>query len=154
MAVVAPALLVLLGLSGALDLARASDYSVSSVQFTDAGGLQVAEWVRVHTSPTAVFALANEHNSPIPTLAGRRVLIGYPGWLWTYGMPDYAAKGADLKRILTGDPLAPDLVRKYGADYVMIGPQEIPRGASRAFWDEHGHLLYHNDSYPAYRLLR
>jgi len=154
MALAATALLVLLGLSGALDLARASDYSVSSVQFTDAGGLQVAEWVRVHTSPTAVFAVADEHNSPIPTLAGRRVLIGYPGWLWTYGMPDYAAKGADLKRILTGDPLAPDLVRKYRVDYVMIGPQEIPHGASRAFWDEHGKLVYDKDGYAVYQTMR
>jgi len=154
MAVAASALLLLLGLSGALDLARASDYTVSSVQFTDAGGLHVAEWVRRHTSPTAVFAVADEHNSPIPTLAGRRVLIGYPGWLWTYGMPDYVAKGADLKRILTGDPLAPDLVRKYGVDYVMIGPQEIPRGASRAFWDEHGTLVYDKDGYSVYRVAR
>jgi hypothetical protein len=153
MAVAASALLVLLGLSGALDLARASDYSVSSVQFTDAGGLHVAEWARLHTSPTAVFAVADEHNSPIPTLAGRRVLIGYPGWLWTYGMPDFVAKGADLKRILNGDPLAPDLVRKYGVDYVMIGPQEIPGGASRAFWDEHGKLLYDREGYAVYQVI-
>jgi hypothetical protein len=153
-AIAASALLVLLGFSGALDLARASDYSVSSVQFTDAGGLEVADWVRGHTSPTAVFAVADEHNSPIPTLAGRRVLIGFPGWLWTYGLPDYAAKGADLKRILAGDPSAPDLVRKYGVDYVMIGPQEIPRGASRAFWDEHGTLVYDKDGYAVYRVAR
>jgi len=37
-----------------------------------------------NTSPTALFVVADEHNSPIPTLAGRRVLIGYAGWLWTY----------------------------------------------------------------------
>jgi hypothetical protein len=101
-----------------------------------------------------VFAVADEHNSPIPTLAGRRVMIGYPGWLWTYGLPDYVTKGADLKRILTGDPLAPDLVRKYGVDYVMIGPQEIPRGASRAFWDEHGKLVYDKEGYAVYQTMR
>jgi hypothetical protein len=153
-AIVAAALLVLLGLSGALDLARASDFSVSSVQFTDAGGLQVADWVRQHTSPEAVFAVADEHNSPIPTLAGRRVLIGYPGWLWTYGLPDFVQKGQDLKRILDGDVSTPDLVRKYGVDYVMIGPQEIPRGASRAYWEEHGTLVYDNGEYAVYRVSR
>jgi hypothetical protein len=153
-AIAASALLVLLGLSGALDLARASDFSVSSVQFTDAGGLEVADWVRGHTSPTAVFAVADEHNNPIPTLAGRRVMIGYPGWLWTYGLPDFAAKGMDLKRILGGDPSAPDLVRKYHVDYVMIGPQEIPRGASRAFWDEHGKLVYDRQGYAVYQVIR
>jgi len=153
-AIVASGLLVLLGLSGTLDLARASDFSVSAVQFTDTGGLQVADWVRAHTSPTALFVVADEHNSPIPTLAGRRVLIGYPGWLWTYGLPDYIQKGQDEKRILDGDPATPDLVRRYGVDYVMIGPQEIPRGASRAYWDQHGTLVYDNGEYAIYRVLQ
>jgi hypothetical protein len=153
-AIAASALLVLLCLSGGLDLARASDYSVSAVQFTDTGGLQVADWVRAHTSPTSLFVVADEHNSPIPTLAGRRVLIGYPGWLWTYGLPDYSQKGADETRILKGDPATPDLVRRYGVDYVMIGPQEIPRGASRSYWDQHATLVYDNGEYAVYRVAR
>ena len=81
-------------------------------------------------------------------------MIGYPGWLWTYGLSDFANKGADLKRILTGDPSTPDLVRKYRVDYVMIGPQEIPRGASRAYWDEHGALVYDNGGYAVYKVVR
>ena len=151
MATVAAVMMVLLGAAGALDLARASDFSVSRVQFTDAGGLRVADWVRHNTSPTATFAVADEHNSPIPTLAGRRVVIGYPGWLWTYGLPDYVAKAADNKKILDGDPSALQLVRKYGVDYVMIGPQEVPRGGSRAYWDGHGALVYDDGQYAVYR---
>ena len=148
------AALVLLGLSGGLDLARASDYSVSAVQFTDANGLHVADWVRHNTSPTALFAVADEHNNPIPTLTGRRELIGYPGWLWTYGLSDYTQKGIDEKRILDGDPATPQLVQQYGVDYVMIGPQELTRGASRAYWDEHGTLVYNNGEYSVYRTNR
>jgi hypothetical protein len=151
-AIVATALLVVLVLAGALDLARASDYKVSAVLFTDARGLEVADWARGHTSPYAVFVVAPEHNSPIPTLAGRRELIGYPGWLWTYGLPDYIQKGDDNKRILSGDPSAPDLVKKYGVTYVMIGPQELPLGASRAYWDEHGTLVYDNGEYAVYKV--
>ena len=151
-AIVAVPVLVLMVLSGGLDLARASDSTVSSFQFTDAGGLKVAEWARTHTSPDAVFAVADEHNSPIPTLAGRRVLVGFPGWLWTYGLADYAQKEEDDKKILDGAPTALDLVRKYGIDYVMIGPQEVPRGASRAYWDEHGTLLYDDGEYAVYRV--
>jgi hypothetical protein len=148
----AVALMVLLGFSGFLDLSRASTYQVSAVLFTDAGGLKVADWVRTHTSPTAVFVVAEEHNSPIPTLAGRRELVGYPGWLWTYGLADYVQKQADDKKILDGDPEAMDLVRKYGIDYVMIGPQEVPRGASRAYWDEHGTKVYDDGEYAVYRV--
>jgi len=145
--------LVPLGLSGALDLTRASDYSVSSYVFIDPGGLKVADWVRHNTAPTAVFAVAAQHNNPIPTLTGRRVLIGYPGWLWTYGLPDYVQKGQDEKLILDGDSSTPQLVRKYGIDYVMIGPQEIAEGASRAYWDEHGNLVYYDREYAVYRVI-
>jgi hypothetical protein len=148
--VAAGAMLLLLGLSGALDLTRASNFSVSAVQFIDSDGLRVAKWVRENTSPTSIFVVADEHNSPIPTLTGRRVLIGYPGWLWTYGLPDWQSKGADNKLILTGDFSAPDLVRKYGVDYVMIGPQEISRGASRAYWDEHGTRVFNSGDYTVY----
>jgi hypothetical protein len=151
-AIAAAGAVVLLCLSGSLDLLRASEFDVSSVLFTDAGGLKVAAWVRHNTSSTAIFAVADEHNSPIPTLAGRRELIGYPGWLWTYGLADYVQKGADDKLILGGDPSALELARKYHIDYVMIGPQELPRGANRAYWDEHGTLVYNDSGYAVYRL--
>jgi hypothetical protein len=151
-AVGAVAVMVVLGLSGALDLARASDFTVSGFQFTDSGGLKVARWVRTHTPPDALFVVADEHNSPIPTLAGRRELIGYPGWLWTYGLADYVQKGADDKAILDGDAATPALVQKYGVDYVMIGPQEVPRGASKAYWDAHATLVYDDGEYLVYRV--
>jgi hypothetical protein len=150
-AIAAAVMLVLLGLSGALDLARASDFSVNAVRFTDPGGLRVAQWAREHTSARAIFAVADEHNNPIPTLAGRRELVGYPGWLWTYGLPDWQKKGADNKLILGGDVSTPELLRKYGVDYVMIGPQEVARGASRAYWDEHAVRVYDSDGYTVYR---
>src|SRR5438874_1246054 len=110
-AAAAVAMLVVLCLSGLLDVSRASDFKASANLFTDAGGLKVADWVRHNTSPTALFVVADEHNSPIPTLAGRRELVGYPGWLWTYGLADYLKKGEDDKRILDGDPATPELVR-------------------------------------------
>jgi uncharacterized membrane protein len=122
------------------------------VQFTDPGGLRVAEWVRQNTSPTAVFAVADQHDNPIPTLAGRREVIGYPGWLWTYGLADYVQKGQDNLAILKGDASASALARKYGVDYVMIGPQELSLGASRAYWDEHGRLVFDYLGYSVYQV--
>jgi hypothetical protein len=150
---IASVLLVVLGLAGALDLARASDSTVSSYQFTDTKGIQVADWVRQNTSPDAVFAVADEHNNPIPTLGGRRVMVGYPGWLWTYGLGDFAQKGADEKLILQGAPSAADLVDKYGVGYVLIGPQELadPRNANKSYWDQNGTLVYTNGEYSVYK---
>ncbi len=151
-AAIAVAALILLCLSGALDLYRASDFNLNSVQFTDANGLRVAQWARTNTSPDALFVVANDHNSPIPTLAGRRELVGYPAWLWTYGLGDYVQKSDDDKSILDGLPNATDLVHKYRVDYVMIGPQEIPLGANRSYWDSHGTLVYDDGEYAVYRV--
>ena len=153
-ALLASVLLVLLVLSGALDLTRASDPRVSSYQFVDAKGLQVADWVRQNTSPYSVFAVADEHNNPIATLSGRRVMVGYPGWLYTYGLSDYLQKGVDQVLILQGAPTTTDLVDKYGVGYVLIGPQELadPRNASTTYWDQYGTRVYANGEYSVYRV--
>ena len=153
-AAIAALLLILLCVAGGLDLARASDASVSSYQFTDAKGVQVADWVRQNTPSTAVFALADEHNNPIPTLAGRRVMSGYPGWLWTYGLGDYVRKQADEVAILRGDQNTPDLVDRYGVTYVLIGPQELAptRSANQTYWQQHGTLVYSNGEYSVYKV--
>jgi hypothetical protein len=150
----ASVLLLALVLSGALDLARASDPTVSAYLFTDTKGLQVADWVRQNTSPDAVFAVADEHNNPIATLSGRRVMVGYPGWLWTYGVGDFVQKGSDERLILQGDPTTRDLVDKYGVGYVLIGPQELadPRDADVAYWDQNGTRVYSNGEYSVYRV--
>ena len=153
-ALLASVLLVALGLSGALDLARASDPTVSSYLFVDAKGLQVADWVRQNTSPDAVFAVADEHNNPIATLSGRRILVGYPGWLWTYGVADFVQKGADQVLILQGAQSTPDLVDKYGISYVLIGPQELaaPRNANIAYWNQNGTRVYTNGEYSVFKV--
>jgi hypothetical protein len=151
---VAAVMLVVMVLSGGLDLARARDTTVSSYQFVDTRGLQLADWVRSHTPADAIFVVADEHNSPIPTLSGRRVMIGYPGWLYTYGLADYGQKTNDAQLILQGDPSTPELLKMYHVSYVLIGPQELSQshGASAAYWAEHGTLVYDNVEYRVFRV--
>ena len=56
-------------------------------------------------------------------LAGRQVLMSYPGWLFAFGI-DYAQRERDLRAIMAYAPDAPDLLRRYRVDYVVIGPSE------------------------------
>ncbi|HLQ60778.1 MAG TPA: hypothetical protein VK131_02850 [Candidatus Acidoferrales bacterium] len=146
--------MVLLGLSGTLDLVRASDFSVNAVLFTDSKGLQAADWVRQNTDARAVFVVAPEHNSPVPTLGGRRVVAGYPGWLWTYGLTDFYDKETDVQRMLHGEADTPDLVRKYHVSYVMIGIQEVspPVSADVEYWSRNADVVYSNGEYTVYRV--
>jgi hypothetical protein len=62
---------------------------VSSLMFPSED-LALADFVKDHTSKDAVFLTSDKHNNPIACLAGRRILMGYRGWLWTHGI-DYRA---------------------------------------------------------------
>jgi len=146
-------LAVVLMLTGGLDLARTLDSSQSSAEFTDVAGLQMAAWVRENTSPRAIFLVAPDHNQPVPTLGGRRVVVGYGGWLWTYGLSDWTARTDDARRMLSGDPATPALLRRYHVNYVVVGPAEINVfGARPAYWDGEGRRVYTNGSYTVYRV--
>ena len=140
-------------LSGALDLGRALDSSSAAALFTSPRGLQVATWAREHTEPTAVFLVAPVHNDPIPTLAGRRVVVGYPGWLWTYGLTDWAPRSHDAELMLKGDPATPDLLRRYGVSYVVLGPEDASiQGSNAAYFDRTADRVYSNGDYTVYRI--
>jgi hypothetical protein len=146
-------LAAVLMLAGGLDLARTLDTSVSAAGFTDAGGVRMATWVRANTGSRSVFLVAPEHNEPVPTLGGRRVVVGYAGWLWTYGLSDWATRTNDARRMLAGDPATPALLRRYGVNYVVVGPPEVNSfGARPAYWDQVGHRVYSNGSYTVYRI--
>ncbi|MBO0686671.1 MAG: hypothetical protein J2P45_26290, partial [Candidatus Dormibacteraeota bacterium] len=112
--VLAVGLAFVLMLAGGLDLARSLDTSVNSFGLTDARGVQVAAWVRGHTQPRSVFLVAPEPTEPVPTLGGRRVMAGYPGWLFSYGLSDWQVRNADVGRMLAGDPATPALLKQYG----------------------------------------
>jgi hypothetical protein len=152
--VLAAVLAAVLCLSGALDLARALDFQVSSVQFTDAGGLKVAAWVRDNTPQKAVFLTGADHNEPVTALTGRRVVCGYPGWLYTYGLNDYFERQRDAYLMLSGQPGTDALVGKYHVSYVVIGPLERngDAHASDAYWLEHGRQVYSAAGYSVYRV--
>jgi len=151
-AVIAGILAVVLCASGGLDLARALDRTQMTALFIDSNGLAVAQWAREHTDPKAVFAVAPQHNEPVPALGGRRVVAGYGGWLWTYGLSDWVQKTDEERRILAGDPSTPDLLERDHVSYVVIGPQELAFGASPAYWAAHGDIVYQAGGYVVYRV--
>jgi hypothetical protein len=147
-------LALVLGLSGLLDLTRAVDLSQNAYQFVDSRGLQVAAWARSHTPPHAIFLTSTDHNEPVAALGGRRVVLGYPGWLWTYQITDFYQKEADVDTMLQGRPEAAALAASYHVGYVVIGPQELaqPFLANAAYWREHGTLVYSDGEYAVFKV--
>jgi hypothetical protein len=97
------------------------------------GDLDLARQVRERTDPHALFAVGLQHNHPVPMLAGRRVLMSYPGWTWSQGI-DSRAREQDVRSILALAPSARSLIDRYRVGYVVVGPDERRFGADPAAW--------------------
>lgn len=152
-AVIASALLVVLCLAGTLDLTRSLDASQNTFFFTDRGGVRVAAWARTHTPARSIFLTAPENNEPIAALGGRRVVEGYPGWLWTYGLSDWYSRQADVASMLEGRSDAARLMRRYQVAYVLIGPQELGlEHANARFWTSGYPVVYAAQGYTVYKV--
>jgi hypothetical protein len=119
--VIAVLLLVCVTLAGALDVAGIVMRSIR-YQVFDAAGLRFAELVKSQTAPRALIVHAPVHNTPV-FLTGRRSLMGYPGHIWTHGL-EFMQRESEIKRIYLGSPDAEQLIRTYGIEYAVVGPQE------------------------------
>ncbi len=116
----APALVVL-PLAGGLDVWRVLSRAETHVIFA-ADAVSFAERLREATPPRALVLHVPTYRSPV-FLAGRRSLLGYPGHIWSQGL-DAGTREADIARMYRGGADAPELIRRYGVDYVMYGPEE------------------------------
>jgi uncharacterized membrane protein len=81
--------------------------------------LALTQYVKSQTEADAVFLTSDKHNNPIPCLAGRRIVMGYRGWLWTHGI-DYHPREHDVLEMFQGSSQALDLLRRYRIRYVLV----------------------------------
>ena len=114
-------LFVILTAAGALDVASII-FRPTKHQVFDRGGIQFAEAMTKQTAPRALVMHAPVHNHPV-FLTGRRSLMGYPGHIWTHGL-DYVKREAEIKRAYSGTTDAVEIMRRYGIEYVVLGPHE------------------------------
>lgn len=133
---------VSLALAGALDTLR-SMQRATAIDWVTNDDLAVAEWLRDNTEPDSVIVYGMTNTSAAFSLGGRRAVSGYDGWSYDLGIADWHQRVLDSTAILSGAPDTPELVARYGVDYVVIGPAERDlRGASDAFWQANGTQLF------------
>jgi hypothetical protein len=137
-------------LSGALDVFRyGAGLNGEYHEFTR-DDARVAELLRAETAPRAVILAAPTHNSPV-FLAGRKLVLGYPGHLWPLGI-EYGERERDVRSMLAGDGRAADLVRAYGVTHALIGDLERRHfGANQAFFEGRYPKIAQVGPYAVYR---
>ena len=116
-------LIFLLVFTGSLDLFRASIPSQSRYLEFSNEDIAFANQVKERLPADAVYITATQVHHPITDLAGRQVVLGPPYLANDWGLP-WRPRMEDLQLIYTGSSRAQDLIRKYGARYLVIGPTE------------------------------
>ncbi|HEX2034440.1 MAG TPA: hypothetical protein VHS99_09670 [Chloroflexota bacterium] len=112
--------------------------------------LRVAAAVREQTPRRSVFAVGLQHNHPVTVMTGRPVVMGYPGWLWTHGY-DYTERERDLRTIYAFGPNAPELLKKYGVSFLVMGPTERQQlGGDSAAYRQHYRTIVRSANYEVF----
>src|SRR3989440_7906154 len=82
------------------------------------------------------FAAWPTYNHPL-LLQGRKVVMGYPGHLWTQGFDDYGKTNELLTKLMQGPPNWRDLARTLHVRYIFWGREEKTNyGSSQRPWEK------------------
>lgn len=111
---------ITLSSSGLLGLIR--EYQIS-YEIATVDEVQVAEQLITTTTSDDLFITGLIHNHPAMMLAGRKTLVGYPGWLWTHGI-NASVEEAAVKTIYAGGEPAREMIQQYEVAYVYISHHE------------------------------
>jgi hypothetical protein len=122
----------------------------SRYRMLDGAQLDLAALVREKTDPRAVFVTGMQNHDPVAMLSGRRILVGFRDWLWTEGIP-YEDRQAQVRAIYRFEPGTEDLLRSYGIDYVVIGPDERTNlGAAEEAFRQRYPVAFETDGFRVY----
>jgi hypothetical protein len=121
--IVAVLLFISLTLSGVVEVSRILDTKRVQIGLWSREDQEFAQAVKTQTEPTAVFLTAAIHDHPVASLAGRKIVIGYPGNSWSWGLDGWSERETDVHAMFRGDRL-PELVIKYTISYIVVGDRE------------------------------
>jgi hypothetical protein len=93
---------------------KMSDWSLATADEQLFGRL-----IREKTEADALFLIPPDQHEPVSMLGGRRVVLGWQGWLESYGLT-LGRLATDVKTVLNGEPGALDVLVRYNVDYVVF----------------------------------
>jgi len=148
--IIAIVVIFLAALSGVLAIVAESQ---TSWKLFDNVGIELGSWVKENTEKDSIFLIAPQHNSFVPTLGGRKILMGFEGWIWSRGIFDYGKRVEDIKNIYLGGQESIRLLGKYGVDYIAIGPIERATfNLNETFFDDTFRIVKEYNGYKIYRV--
>jgi hypothetical protein len=112
---------ILIVASGGMDAWRLAEGRHNYMMYTREE-LALADKLREISSINDVVLASADHHHWV-TLTGRQQLMGYTGWLVSWGIDPYPRE-KDVRELYQGGPAAQQLMEKYNIRYVIVGPKE------------------------------
>lgn len=145
----ATAAILLSTFSGILDIFRLFTSHGTQYQVYSSQAINLAEFVKDNTSRDGVFLSIDKFDNPAVTLAGRKTVVGYHGWLWTYGL-DYSKREVDVRNMLSGQA-DKSLFGKYQIGYVVLFSEQSEYVIDKDYFKSFK-KIYDQDGYQVFEL--
>ncbi len=110
--------------SGSLEILRILNIDKTQITLWNKDDIEVSKEVIKSTPPRSTILTAPVHDHPVSSLAGRNIIIGFPGNAWSWGYSDWSQREQDVKTMYLGEKDAENLIKKYKVNYVTVGPKE------------------------------
>lgn len=118
----------------------------------DNGAVQLADFVKSNIKEGDLILTSSTHLNPVSSLAGRPVLVGYPGWLWTKGI-DYSEREFAAKTFYRNPAENKNIFDSFDFKYVLLDNQAVNDwGARKSVFDARFLKVFESGNYALYKL--
>jgi hypothetical protein len=139
--VVVACCVLILTASCALDWLKLLQSKPTSYEMWPRSKVEMASALRKMLKPGEVVLTDDSHLNWVASLAGGQILMGYRGWLWTYGI-NYSSREKEIKSMYSGSDDCEKLFRAYHIRYVVISSAAKKNfGANEAFFASNYRLV-------------
>ncbi|HAU99216.1 MAG: hypothetical protein UX04_C0001G0089 [Microgenomates group bacterium GW2011_GWF2_45_18] len=110
--------------SGSLEVSRMLFSNADTRIMLDSTETSATNWIQKNTTSNAIILTSDHPYHPVPTRTGRRILMGYRGWLRTYGY-DFAEIERDIEKMFETPNKSRPIFEKYNVSYIYVGNHEL-----------------------------
>lgn len=105
--------------SGAIDLLHNLNHEKKTFQMLSSQEISLGIAARQFIPPEEFVLTPASVTNPISMIGGRSVVLGYPGWAFSYGL-SYADRERDITEAYQGIQALDTVAARYGATYVYV----------------------------------
>jgi len=112
----------------------------------------MANYIKTAIPQNELILTGTDHRNPVDALAGRPVLVGYPGWLWSRGI-NYSTRAEEVSHFYAFPSRGNPLLKEFNIRYVLLDNQTVSNfKADKQVFDNNFPIIYHTGQYTLYKI--